>query len=145
MDIGLRAPIIPDKHTRGPRSLSLQDPRKWWISPWRRVIKRRTSTANFYFDRRYKYTAASSEMVNHNSSLAFAFVLAFATFTYLFQYFLSCLFPVSCELAMPSENVSLFHASLISASWHAPFRPFREILAILFSFDFLYLPVMLNI
>jgi len=40
MDTGLGAPIIPDKHTRGPRSLSLQDPRKWWISPWRRVIKR---------------------------------------------------------------------------------------------------------
>lgn len=56
---------------------------------------------------RYKYAAASSETANHNLSLAFALARAFAV-TYLFQYFLSCLFRSRCF-----QRTCHYRASLI--------------------------------
>lgn len=93
--------------------------------------KARTSTANFYFDRRA--INMPLRLVRRQITI-YRWLLprsarAFAA-TYLFQYFLSRLF----RSRVFSEDVSL---SLLfdSAAWRAPFRPFRKILATLFLFS----------
>lgn len=121
MDTGLRAPIIPDKHTRGPRSLSLRDPREMVNIAVASRHKARTSTANFYFDRRA--INMPLRLVRRQITIYRWLLprLVPSLATYLFQYFLSRLL----RSRVFSEDVSL---SLLfdSAAWHAAVSSFQK-------------------